>query len=217
VKLFEDFYVYPWVSYEANNANTVFIDGEVPTLIDPGHAALFRNVVEGMARDGKSIDSVRLVLCTHGHPDHIEAMQLLGPHVVKAIGVEEFKHLEEGGKDLFVMTGCRMPTKPFQVLLREGTLRLGTKTLKVLLTPGHSPGSLCFYWEERGVIISGDTVFSMGVGRTDLDGGDLSLLGKSVERLSVLRAEYLIPGHGDMLKGGEGIERNFSLILNEFF
>jgi glyoxylase-like metal-dependent hydrolase (beta-lactamase superfamily II) len=76
MKLLDNIYVYPWTSYEANNCNAVFIDGPVPTLIDPGHKNFLGNVVNGMARDGRSIESVRLVIGTHGHPDHIEAPTL---------------------------------------------------------------------------------------------------------------------------------------------
>ncbi len=217
MRIFEGFYAYPWVSYRENNANTIFIDGEVPTLIDPGHSHLFNHVVEGMAQDGKSIDQVRLVICTHGHPDHMEALDRFDDGVVRAIGLEEHAYLRAGGNDLFLMTGTQMPRKPFQVFLKEGRLRLGDKTFQVLLTPGHSPGSICLFWEEEGVLISGDTVFYRGVGRTDLPGGDINLLGKSIERLLPLPARYLIPGHGEMLQGGEGIERNFRLILDEFF
>ncbi len=72
MKLLDNIYVYPWTSYEANNCNTVFIDGPVPTLIDPGHKNFLGNVVNGMVRDSRSIESVRLVIGTHGHPDHIE-------------------------------------------------------------------------------------------------------------------------------------------------
>lgn len=217
MKIFDDFYVYPWTSYEANNCNTIFIDGEVPTLIDPGHAHLFKHVMEGMMRDGKSPDKVSLVLCTHGHPDHMEGIQLFDNEVIKGIGKTEYEYLTNGGKELYLMTGCQMPTKPFQIILKEGIIKLGYKTLRVINTPGHSPGSICLFWEEEKVLISGDTVFYMGVGRTDLPGGDQKVLGESVKMLSGLETEYLIPGHGEMLRGEEGIKQNFSLILREFF
>ena len=217
MKIFDDFYVYPWTSYEANNCNTIFIDGEVPTLIDPGHTHLFKHVMEGMMRDGKSPDNVRLVLCTHSHPDHMEGIQLFDNEVLKGIGKIEYEHLANGGKELYLMTGCQMPTKPFQIILKEGIFKLGYKTFRVINTPGHSPGSICFFWEEEKVLISGDTVFYMGVGRTDLPGGDQNVLAESVKMLSGLEPEYLIPGHGEMLRGKEGIGQNFSLILREFF
>lgn len=217
MRLFDDLYIYPWMSYEQNNCNTIFIDGPVPMLIDPGHARLFEHVVEGMIKDGKSIDAVKLIVVTHGHPDHLEALQLFDAAVLKAIGTKEMSYLQGEGKDLYLMTGCRMPAKPFQFFLKEGAFTVGGKTFRVIETPGHSPGSLCLFWEERGVLISGDTVFAMGVGRTDMAGGDPGLLGKSVRDLSRLPVDYLLPGHGDILAGRDMVRRNFEMLLSEFF
>jgi hydroxyacylglutathione hydrolase len=217
MKVFEDFYAYPWVSYQENNCNTIFIDGTVPILIDPGHAHLFDRVAQGMARDGKSVESVKMVLCTHGHPDHIEALDRFSESVIAGISKEEYDYLNDGYRELFLATGCQSPARRFKVFLREGRFRVGDKTFRVFLTPGHAPGAICLYWEERKVLISGDTVFYMGVGRTDLYGGDAGLLAESIARLSKLDIEYLIPGHGEMVQGAETISKNFQAILSEFF
>lgn len=217
MKIFDDFYVYPWVSMQDNNANTVFIDGPVPTLVDPGHSHLFRYLAEGMMRDGLNIDKIKLIICTHGHPDHVEAADQFDSSVLKAIGKKEYEYLEEEGKELFLMTGSRPPRKSFDLFLKEGLLDLGDKQLSVLETPGHSPGGLCLHWPEKALLISGDTVFYMGVGRTDLPGGDMQALGQSLQRLSYLDVEYLIPGHGDMVRGRESISKNFKMLMSEFF
>lgn len=82
-------------------------------------------------------------------------------------------------------------------------------------TPGHSPGSICLYYEKEKALISGDTLFYLGVGRTDLPGGDTASLAQSLERLARLDIEYLVPGHGEMLKGRKAVEKNFQLILSE--
>jgi hydroxyacylglutathione hydrolase len=217
MKVLDDFFVYPWVSSTENNTNTIFVDGEVPLLIDPGHAHLFNHVFEGMARDGVTPGKVRLVIGTHAHPDHIEAMEQFDGNVLRGIGKAEYEYLQGEGNEMFLMTGCQMPRKPFTLLLSDGSLILGKKELQVLLTPGHSPGGICLYWEEKKVLLSGDTVFYMGVGRTDLAGGDMGMLAQSVERLSRLDIEYLIPGHGEMLKGEKAIQKNFEVIMREFF
>jgi glyoxylase-like metal-dependent hydrolase (beta-lactamase superfamily II) len=217
MRLFDEFYVYPWISYQENNCNTIFIDGPVPTLIDPGHSHLFSNVVEGMARDGKSADNIKIIICTHGHPDHIEAIDHFDGNVLKAISNEEFAFLNEEGKELFLMTGCQPPKKPFQLFLKKGGVTLGDKTFQIIPTPGHSPGSICLYWEKEKLLISGDTVFYMGVGRTDLPGGNMETLGRSIQQLSKLSVDYLIPGHGEIVRGAKAVDRNFELILGEFF
>jgi glyoxylase-like metal-dependent hydrolase (beta-lactamase superfamily II) len=217
MRLIKGFYVYPWVSYQENNCNTIFIDGPVPTLIDPGHSHLFQNVVQGMARDGKTADSIQLIICTHGHPDHIEAIDSFDNNVLRAISKDEYSYLSKEGKDLFLMSGCPAPKKPFSLFLKNGLMTIGGNTFQVIQTPGHSPGSICLYWEEEKLLISGDTLFYMGFGRTDLPGGDQDALVNSIQRIAGLDIEYLIPGHGEMLKGAQSIRRNFELILGEFF
>jgi len=85
------------------------------------------------------------------------------------------------------------------LLIREGDeIKFGTTTLKVLHTPGHSPGSLCFYDESSGQIISGDVLFQLSIGRTDLPGGNYTDLMKSIrEKLFVLpEGTKVYPGHG---------------------
>ncbi len=103
--------------------------------------------------------------------------------------------------------------------LQEGNLKLGPKSsveLQVLLTPGHSPGSVCLYWEKEKVLISGDVVFAGSVGRTDLHGGSMVTLKKSIDRLAQLDVDCLIPGHsteyGNIIRGKDNVTRNFQAI-----
>jgi hydroxyacylglutathione hydrolase len=217
MRLLNDFYIYPWTSFQENNCNTIFIDGDIPVIIDPGHIHLFDHVNEGMARDGKSIDSVKCLLCTHSHPDHIEAIDRFDGNVVKGIGRIEYEYLNNGGKELFIATGSQITKTSFKIFLKPGAIRLGNKTFRVIHTPGHSPGSICLYWEDEKVLISGDTIFYMGVGRTDLPGGDIESLARSIKELSRLPIDFLIPGHGEIVRGKKAIRENFSVILGEFF
>jgi hydroxyacylglutathione hydrolase len=217
VKVCKDVYFYPWMSYQENNSNTVFIGGSVPAIIDPGHSHLFAVTAENMARDGQNITKSNLVLFTHSHPDHIEAADRFDDNVLKGIGEVEYSFLQQAGKELFLAAGGQPPQKPFKLLLNEGELKLGHVTLQVILTPGHSPGSLCFYYGKEKVLISGDTLFQLGVGRTDLPGGSMEDLARSIERLSKLDIECLLPGHGNMIKGRKAIEKNFDVIMNELF
>lgn len=217
MKVLKDFYFYPWMSPQENNANSIFIDGHVPTLVDPGHSHLFANLAEAMVRDRIDTRRIKLLLFTHSHPDHIEATDRFDDTVLRGIGKAEYRYLREEGKEIFLGTGVQLPSKPFQILLNEGELILGNKTFLVIPTPGHSPGAVCLYYQKEKVLISGDTVFYLGVGRSDLPGGDPELLAESIERLAKLPIEYLIPGHGDMLKGRKAIEKNFEVILSEFF
>jgi hydroxyacylglutathione hydrolase len=84
--------------------------------------------------------------------------------------------------------------------LREGEcIRLGEDALKVLFTPGHSPGHICFYCQEQDFVIGGDVLFRLSIGRADLPGGDLDTLLNSIRtRLFVLPENTVVyPGHGE--------------------
>jgi glyoxylase-like metal-dependent hydrolase (beta-lactamase superfamily II) len=115
----------------------------------------------------------------------------------------------------------RMKAPQFAPLffLKEGTLDLGAKNktdLQVLHTPGHSPGSVCLYWPDKKLLITGDVVFYGSIGRTDFPSGSLSLLKRSIDKLSQLDVECLVPGHsteyGSIIKGKLNVERNFQAV-----
>ena len=85
------------------------------------------------------------------------------------------------------------------IFLREGeAIRLGNDTLRILFTPGHSPGHVCFYAEAEQFVIGGDVLFYQGIGRTDLPGGDFDTLITSIQKqLFVLPDQVVVyPGHG---------------------
>jgi glyoxylase-like metal-dependent hydrolase (beta-lactamase superfamily II) len=172
-----------------------------------------------MKNDGFKIDDIGLVIGTHSHPDHIEATD----SVVKESGAlftlsrEEDEFYRTTGKMFFQAFGGKpLEVKPF-FYLREGDLSLGAKNgrmaVKVFVSPGHSPGSVSLYLEDEKMLISGDVVFAGGVGRTDFPGGSPSLLRKSIDRLSQLDVEYLVPGHsteaGGIIAGKDKVKRNF--------
>jgi glyoxylase-like metal-dependent hydrolase (beta-lactamase superfamily II) len=100
-------------------------------------------------------------------------------------------------KLLHSLLGFRHPdVTPDRLLVDGETLSVGDVTLKVLHTPGHTPGCICLLGE--GLVFTGDTLFNMGIGRTDLPGGDLEKLMSSIhDRLLTLPDETVVyPGHG---------------------
>ncbi|MRR38188.1 MBL fold metallo-hydrolase, partial [bacterium] len=101
--------------------------------------------------------------------------------------------------------------------LQEGDLALGDKSFRIILTPGHSPGSASLYWPEKKALFTGDVVFSQSIGRTDLPGGSGKQLKESISRLAELDVEVLCPGHGDIVAGRENVKKNFKLIKDFWF
>jgi glyoxylase-like metal-dependent hydrolase (beta-lactamase superfamily II) len=140
-----------------------------------------------------------------------------------AISEEEDEYRRTAGRRLNQMLGRDVDFEP-DFYLKEGELNLGKGnklSLNIIHTPGHSPGSISIYWAKNKVLIPGDVLFHGGVGRTDLPGGDGKLLKQSIERLSELDSEYLLPGHstqfGDIIKGKDKIAQNFAFIRLNYF
>ena len=80
MELAENLHGFFWTSPHANNCNTYLIDGPTRVLIDPGHAAHFAHVRRGLDDLGLSLADIGLVLCTHAHPDHVEAVTRFRSH-----------------------------------------------------------------------------------------------------------------------------------------
>ena len=76
MKIFSQLHAFVWESLTANNCNTYFIDGPTRLLIDPGHLNLFGHVETGLAGIGIGVEDIGMVISTHAHPDHLEAVRL---------------------------------------------------------------------------------------------------------------------------------------------
>ena len=163
-------------------------------VVDPGaeHELIFLAVAE---------DELKPVLLvnTHGHLDHIGANR----DVVEHFGTPLAIHSADApmlGKvqqlELSLFLGAKDSPAADRMLRDGDAVRIGTGTLRVLHTPGHSPGSISLLAD--GFLLSGDTLFMEGVGRTDLPGGSRMQLVKSIrEKLMTLPDDLLVlPGHG---------------------
>jgi len=218
MKLEKDLYAYPWKNPYENNCNTYVIQREMTILIDPGHTRHLKKVFHQMEEDGLSPEKIELVIITHSHPDHLEGVEVFLDKPVRiAMGQEEERYLLESGKILFDMMGMPLPKIRIDFYLKEGELRLGSQTFHVYQSPGHSPGSLTIYWPDRKVLFTGDVVFLGGVGRTDFLEGNSKLLMESIERLSLLDTELLLPGHGDLVTGKELVLQNYEFIRQNLY
>jgi len=91
------------------------------------------------------------------------------------------------------------------------------RRLQVLHTPGHSPGSLTFYWPEAKALFTGDVIFAASLGRTDFPQGSGEQLKASIRRLAELEVEYLFPGHMQMIRGRQAVKNNFRMVMDTYF
>lgn len=218
MKLLDNLYSYPWESMTENNCNSYLIDGEVPTLIDPGHHHLFPQLREAMAADGFQLEDIKLIIATHAHPDHFEAIQnFLDLEIRIGLHPEAERFIEEQGEHFFRVLGMDLPPYRVDFHLVEGELEVGEHQLKIIQTPGHAPGSICLYWPEVKALFSGDVIFSQSLGRTDLPGGNGALLKEAIDRLAELEVSLLLPGHGPVVQGMGEVKKNFHLVRSIFY
>jgi glyoxylase-like metal-dependent hydrolase (beta-lactamase superfamily II) len=171
-------------------------------VIDPGGNP--KRILKAIEEVGLTI---RYVLNTHCHFDHMGA----NADVVAATGAPLALHPAElpilearGGASWFGVPVKGSPAPDIE--LEDGqVIEVGTLRFQVLHTPGHSPGGLTFYLEEQGVAFDGDVLFQMGVGRTDLPGGEWDTLMRSIQDvLFALPDEtVLYSGHGPKTTVGQ--------------
>ncbi len=211
-------HAYPWQNLFENNCNSYILGDDRAILIDVGHQRHVNHLLQGMEADGVSTDSIDLIITTHCHPDHHEAVPVFLDGRVKATyHREEANYLSREGGAFYQMMGVPIPAVPVEFYLQEGTLQVGESLYHIIHTPGHSPGAICVYWAERKVLVTGDLVFYRGVGRTDFPGGDGKQLIESIEKVRKLEVEILLPGHGEMIRGTNQIRENFDFIETNYY
>lgn len=219
MKITDNLFAYPWTSMWENNCNSYYVAGDVRLLIDPGLLISFPELVKGLSRDGIDTETIQSILITHSHPDHFEAIERFAdkPDVQILMTAQEARFMEEIGLKFYPAFGLDVPEYRIDRELEAGTIQLGGEEFEVIVTPGHSPGSMCLYWPKAKALFSGDLIFSRNVGRTDFPGGDGALLKESIERISQLDIEYLLPGHMEMVVGSDDVKRNFDIVKRSVF
>ncbi len=165
-------------------------------LIDPG--ADLPRVLAMRQPEGFT---VKRILLTHGHVDHAsgaaEARELTGAPVSIHAGDLPWLEVLPRQAAMFGMEQAR-PLVPDSLLTDGETVAVGKQLARVIHTPGHCQGSVSLYFEEAGLVFTGDTLFEGSVGRTDLPGGDFDVLAESIlKRLFSLGDQVrFLPGHG---------------------
>ena len=167
-------------------------------IVDPGDAAdtIERKVSE---MQGKPVG----ILLTHGHFDHIGAVDDLRAYI-KGVqcyaGEKEEEVLENGSYNLSASWAAALSIRADRLLRDKETLTLAGFKIKVIETPGHTKGGVCYYLSEEGVLFSGDTLFRTSVGRTDFPTGSMSQIVRSVQYLpEKLPGDTVVyPGHQEI-------------------
>lgn len=172
-------------------------------MVDAGHGLDFDNVLREISA---VIDPARIrnVVVTHEHLDHVNGLprwQALGAtlHASRAAAAK----LHDGRDPTSERFGARIPAIEVVPLDDGDRIQLGDASCDVLATPGHSPGSACYWDAPSGTLFSGDTLFAEGgIGRFDFPDGHLATEAQSILRLSRLPVRMLHCGHGDSVEGG---------------
>jgi hydroxyacylglutathione hydrolase len=171
-------------------------DSGIGALIDPGDEA--PRIALTVERMGLSISQI---IVTHAHIDHVGAIApLTDEFLCPVLMHEEAEAMLQTMPQQAMMMGMRFGKVPKvdRHIADDEMLEVGNLRLRSLYTPGHAPGHLAFYAEEQEIVLSGDALFAGSVGRTDLPGGSMEVLLRSIsERLLTLPdATRVLSGHG---------------------
>jgi glyoxylase-like metal-dependent hydrolase (beta-lactamase superfamily II) len=212
MKLTESLFYYP--EYGMLDANTYIIKDHITIIVDVGSSQFLQHLIADMKKDGIEPAAINFIINTHLHLDHYmaneEFKKLSGARILahplqkkyydtnviqatQAFGIQPQEYQEDGFID--------------NVEFGKGRLKL-----KVIETPGHSSDGICVYSPVEKFLICGDLVFNENTGRVDLPGGNAEQLKQSIDLVSNLDIEYLLPGHMDIVKGAAAVKENFRFI-----
>jgi len=212
MRLIKNLYFYP--EKGMMDCNTYVIKDDLSVIIDPGLTQFLPELFQDLQRDGIDPKDIDIITNTHLHGDHCWANEAFK----KVSGAKILLHpVQKNFWDKTVTQTSRffgLPAVEFTEdrYLDNDKLNAGEMEFELIPSPGHSPDSICFYCKSETVLICGDVIFNQNTGRVDLPGGSAEELKRSIEKLSQLEIEYLLPGHMDIVIGREKVKNNFEFI-----
>ena len=178
-------------------------------ILRAGEAAKDCLIIDTGLEAGELVDFLEVhklnpvaVVLTHGHADHITGLAAVRgrfPDIKVYIHKLDSEMLTGVKNNLSAMAGVLFSSEPADFSLEEGdVIEQANIKLDVLHTPGHTPGGICLYSKNEGIVFVGDTLFADSVGRTDMPGGSTTQLIKSIKKkLCPLPDKTVVyPGHG---------------------
>ena len=197
------------VNMVEENCYLFYDDTREAAIIDCG--ALYPEEKQAIS-DFLSRNKLKLthLINTHGHFDHIFGAEYIYAHygVSIELSTAERATYESAHQQMvqFIHRDIPVQTPPVGRWLNDGDIiHVGNTSLQVIATPGHTPGGICFYCEQEGVLFSGDSLFHHEIGRCDLPGGNLHQLIDALKTriLPLPDTVKVFPGHGEATTIGE--------------
>ncbi len=198
----------------AKGQNIYLLVGEDLTLVDSGYPGNGRRIAEYIAGIGRSLNELKTILLTHSHPDHTGSVPELKDMVP---GMQVMAHPDDTSVDkqgrhvvsyLNVFGGTRLPVPFLRRVEADGFLEEGDVLpilggLRVIHTPGHTPGSICFYLESQRAIFVGDNVVNLGeyVGASmPFPKTSMKQYEKSLRRIAAMEFDIACLAHGQVFR-----------------
>ena len=218
MKLTNNLYFYP--EKGMLDCNTYVITGDLRSIIiDPGFTEFLPALIEDLRKDGIEPEDIDVIANTHLHIDHCWAneafKEISGAKIMSHPLQKKFRALSVVETSRFF--GLQPVDFKEDGYLENNKLNTGDMEIEFIPSAGHSPDSICFYGKEGKFLICGDVIFNRNAGRVDLPGGNADELKKSIERLSQLEIEYLLPGHMNLVAGAKKVKENFEFVKSRVF
>jgi hydroxyacylglutathione hydrolase len=217
MKLTDRLYFYPECGML--DSNTYVIKDHLNIIIDIGSLQFFQNLLRELKRDGIRPEDLSIIMNTHFHLDHYMANE----EFKKLFGAKIMAHpLQKKFYNNTVIESSRafgiqpVPYKEDEII-DDAEFAKGSLQLEIIPAPGHSQDGICIYSKKEQFLICGDVVFNGNTGRVDLPGGNGDQLKQSIEMLSKLEIQYLLPGHMDIVTGVTAVKNNFQYVKDNVF